>query len=82
MSTKKVLDLFYDKESDILYASSGSLTKNDLSEELGDDVVLWKDKTTNKVSGFTILNFSKRSKKAIIKLPFNVEMKEKILEST
>lgn len=78
MSLRK-LDLFYDKETDILYASSGKLTKNDISEEAGDDVVIWKNKETGKLSGLTILNFSKReSKGSEIKLPFSLEIKDQI----
>ena len=53
--------LEYDKAGDILYLSRGGLTKEDTSEELGDDVVIWRNKKTKKVSGFTVLNFSKRA---------------------
>jgi len=76
---KKTLDLFYDKKADVLYASSGKLTKRDISEEAGDDVVIWKNKETGKLSGLTVLNFSKReSKGSEIKLPFSLEIKEQI----
>lgn len=68
--------LEYDKAGDILYLSRGGLTKEDTSEELGDDVVIWRNKKTKKVSGFTVLNFSTRSSKknSNINLPFEVEL--------
>ncbi|MBI3103338.1 DUF2283 domain-containing protein [Candidatus Daviesbacteria bacterium] len=68
--------LEYDKEGDILYLSKGALTKDDSSEEMGDDVVIWKNKKTKEVSGFTVLNFSKRASKksSNINLPFEVEL--------
>lgn len=68
--------LEYDKEEDILYITKGDLTKEDTSEELGDDVIIWKNKKTAEVSGFTVLNFSTRSSKKSTKvnLPFEVEL--------
>lgn len=77
MSSKKNnFQLEYDKEGDILYLSKGKLTKEDTSEELGDDVVIWRNKKTKDVSGFTVLNFSKRASKKSnkIDLPFEVEL--------
>lgn len=70
------LTLQYDKEDDILYITKGNLTKEDSSEELGDDVIIWKNKKTKEVSGFTVLNFSTRStkKNSRINLPFEVEL--------
>ena len=74
--SKKNFKLEYDKEGDILYVTKGQLTKEDTSEELGDDVVIWKNKKSHDVSGFTVLNFSKRSSKKTgkINLPFEVEL--------
>lgn len=68
--------LEYDKKGDILYLSKGSLTKTDTSEELGDDVVVWKNKTTGEIRGFTVLNLSKRTSKRSLNmnLPFEVEL--------
>ncbi len=66
--------LEYDKEEDILYITKGDLTKEDTSEELGDDVIIWKNKKTDEVSGFTVLNFSTRSKNSRLSLPFEVEL--------
>lgn len=72
----KNFKLEYDKDGDILYLTRGGLTKADTSEELGDDVVIWRNKKTHEVSGFTVLNFSKRASKKTnkINLPFEVEL--------
>lgn len=76
MKKIKNFQLEYDQEGDILYLSRGGLTKQDLSEELGDDVIIWRNKKTKEVSGFTVLNFSKRSSKKTSKidLPIEVEL--------
>lgn len=76
MSKKNNFKLEYDKEGDILYLSRGPLTKEDISEEMGDDVVIWRNKKTKVVSGFTVLNFSKRTSKksSKVNLPFEVEL--------
>ncbi|OGE16940.1 hypothetical protein A3F00_02865 [Candidatus Daviesbacteria bacterium RIFCSPHIGHO2_12_FULL_37_11] len=74
--SKKNFNLEFDKEDDILYLTRGGLTKEDTSEELGDDVVIWRNKKTNEVSGFTVLNFSKRSSKKTgkVNLPIEFEL--------
>ena len=46
MNKSKNFQLEYDKDGDILYLTRGGLTKEDSSEELGDDVVVWKNKKT------------------------------------
>lgn len=76
MRKLKNFKLEYDKNDDILYLTRGGLTKLDTSEELGDDVIIWKNKKTSEVSGFTVLNFSKRAsqKSAKINLPFEFEL--------
>ena len=76
MKSTKKFKLQYDQDGDILYIAHGKLTKEDTSEEIGDDVVLWRNKKTKQVSGLTILNFAKRtSKKATTyTLPFDFEM--------
>lgn len=76
MKRNKNFKLEYDKEGDIVYVTRGKLTKQDTSEELGDDVIMWRNKATHEVSGFTVLNFSKRTtKKApVVRLPFEVEL--------
>lgn len=76
MKMKKNFQLEYDQDGDILYLTRGKLTKEDTSEELGDDVVIWRNKKTKEVNGFTVLNFSKRASKKTSKidLPFEVEL--------
>lgn len=80
MTKNKNFQLEYDKEGDILYLTRGKLTKKDISEELGDDVVVWKNKKTKEISGFTVLNFSKRTSKKTNKvdLPIEVELHSSI----
>lgn len=53
---------YYDKEADIFYFSEGKPSANSVSKETSDDVILRLDRKTGKVKGFTVLNFSKRSK--------------------
>ena len=76
MKKTKNFQLEYDKEGDILYLTRGGLTKLDTSEEFGDDVIIWKNKQNQEISGFTVLNFSKRASKKTSKLdlPFEVEL--------
>lgn len=76
MNKSKNFQLEYDKDGDILYLTRGKLTKQDTSEELEDDVVIWTNKKTKEVNGFTVLNFSKRASKKTPKLnlPFEVEL--------
>ena len=76
MSKSRNFKLEYDKEGDILYLTRGGLTKEDFSEELGDDVIIWKNKKSHDISGFTVLNFSKRTSKntSRVDLPFEVEL--------
>lgn len=71
------LNLFYDTEADVLYFSKGAPSAKDVSDEASDDVVIRRDPKTKKVTGFTILNFSKRTKKAgkSIKLPLEIDLK-------
>ena len=80
MSIKKNndLNLFYDKEADVLYFSKGKPQASDISDETEDEVIIRKDPKTKEVTGFTILNFSKRSKIATqsIKLPVEVDFKQ------
>lgn len=76
MKKKNNFQLEYDKDGDILYLSRGRLTEDDVSEEVGDDVVIWRNKKTQDISGFTVLNFSKRTSKksSRVNLPFEVEL--------
>ncbi len=76
MKKQNNFKLEYDKNEDILYITKGKLTKEDISEEMGDDVIIWKNKKTKDVSGFTVLNLSTRSSKKgnRVNLPFEVEL--------
>ncbi len=76
MKKNKTFKLEYDKEGDTLYVTRGELTRQDISEELGDDIIMWKDKKTKEVSGVTVLNFSRRTSKKtpVVNLPFEVEL--------
>lgn len=76
MNKSRNFQLEYDKEGDILYLTRGRLTKEDSSEELADDVIIWRNKKNNEISGFTVLNFSKRTSKKSgkVDLPFEIEL--------
>ena len=50
---------YYDEEGDVLDISIGK-PKKAKSEEIGNDIIVRKDKKGN-VVGFTILNFEKRA---------------------
>lgn len=65
----------YDKEADVAYLSQGKPSAKDISQETADDVVLRLDPKTQKIRGFTILNFSRRAGKNIpISLPINADL--------
>ncbi|MDO8569963.1 MAG: hypothetical protein Q7R97_00060 [Candidatus Daviesbacteria bacterium] len=80
MSIKKsnYLNLFYDKEADVLYFSKGTPSASDISDETENEMVIRKNPHTKEVTGFTVLNFSKRSKETDknIKLPIEVDFKQ------
>lgn len=75
MQKSKNLNLYYDTEADVLYFSKGTPSAQDESDETADEVVIRKNPQTKEITGFTILNFSKRSKKTNqnIKLPIKVD---------
>ena len=62
---KTNLYYLYDKEADIFYLSQGKPSARDRVTETLSEVLLRSDKTTGKVRGFTILNFSKRQSKSL-----------------
>ena len=65
----------YDKEADVLYFSEGKPSGRDISEETPDDVIVRLHPKTRKVRGFTILNFSRRSKSGIpVSLPLEANL--------
>ena len=65
------LDIYYDKEADVLYVSHGKPSARDESFETEDEIVVRKNLKTGEVRGFTILHFLKRGVKGpTISLPF------------
>ncbi len=56
---KEPLNLFYDRKGDVLYISIGS-PKDAISKEVNDDMLIRVQPDTEKVVGFTILNFAER----------------------
>ncbi len=56
---EKELRFFFDKEGDVLDISIGE-PKKAISKEINNDIVVRLDPKTNKIVGFTILNFEKR----------------------
>ena len=55
----KVTQIFYDRESDVLYLSIGE-SRRAISREVGDDVLLRIDPETENVVGLTIMNLASR----------------------
>ena len=58
---KNMLDIFYDKEADVLYISQGSPSAKDETIETEDEIVLRKNPKNGKIKGFTIPHFLKRA---------------------
>ena len=56
---KEPLNLFYDRKGDVLYISIGS-PKDAISKEVNDDMLVRVQPDTEKIVGFTILNFAER----------------------
>lgn len=79
MASKK-LNIFYDSEADVLYFSKGTPSREDISDEAADEVIIRKNPKTKDVTGFTILNFSQKSKKSSksFKLPIEVDLRSTI----
>lgn len=79
----KMMQLFYDKEGDVLYLSVGD-PRPALSEEVGDDVLVRVDRETGEVVGLTVLNFSTRfsSLKSPHILPVEIALKALIPDDT
>lgn len=78
MQKSKYLNLYYDKEADVLYFSKGTPSAKDISDEVADEVVMRRNPDSREITGFTILNFSKKSKKASqsLQLPFEVNLQQ------
>ena len=67
--------IFYDKESDVLYLSKGD-PRPAISREIGDDILLRVDPTTEEIIGVTILNLAARFGSQTAMLPFVIDLKE------
>lgn len=79
MSRSKTLNLFYDSEADVLYFSKGTPSGRDISDEAADEIVVRRNAKTREVTGFTILNFSKKSKKkSQFSLPLEVDLRQPV----
>ena len=74
---KNILNVYYDKEADVLYMSQGKPSSRDETSETKEEVVVRKNPKTGEVKGFTILNFLKRSetKSSTITLPANLAIR-------
>jgi uncharacterized protein YuzE len=57
---EKGIKIYFDKEADVLYFSRGAPRSDAISRELGDDVIVRLEPQTDRVLGFTVLNFTKR----------------------
>ncbi|MGB9858833.1 MAG: DUF2283 domain-containing protein [Moorellaceae bacterium] len=67
------LVLNYDKEHDVLYISLGEPVPSYSEEDGAEGVLIRYSLATGEVSGATILDYSKRDKKELLKLlPFPV----------
>jgi len=74
---KNILNVYYDKEADVLYVSQGKPSSRDETSETKDEVVVRRNSKTGDVKGFTILNFLKRSedKTSAINLPAHLAIR-------
>ena len=77
MQKNKNLNLYYDKEADVLYFSKGNPSAEDTSDEVDDEIVIRKNAKTKEITGFTILNFSQKNKKSTkgFNLPIEVNLR-------
>ena len=58
-----MLEYFYDKEADVFYFSQGKPRAKDETIEAGNDVLIRVD-SRKRIRGFTLLNASRRGKRA------------------
>lgn len=67
---------YFDKEADVFYLSQGKPSAKDITQERSDDVIIRINPRTKKIRGFSILNFTRRLRKAElpISLPINAEL--------
>ena len=72
------LTFYYDEKGDILDISLGK-PKKAISTDVGNDVIERLDAKTNKIVGFTILNFQKRFKNKADKQAFPIPIRAEFL---
>ena len=68
----------FDREADILYVSKGDPYPEVESEEIGEDIVVHRDRRTGEVVGFTILNFLKRAGEGLKRVTLPLEASFKV----
>jgi uncharacterized protein YuzE len=73
MDKKRMMQLTYDTEGDVLYLSIGE-PRAAISREIGDDVLLRLDPETGEVVGLKVLNLSSRTLRQIV--PVEIDMRE------
>lgn len=66
MNIKNKINFHYDQEVDVLYASIGK-PKPATSVEQNDGTLIRVDPHSNKVVGFTVINYMYRIKKGLLK---------------
>lgn len=78
MKKNDYLNLYYDKEADVLYFSKGVPSSSDISDETDSEMVIRSNPKTHEVTGFTILNFSKKSRQTdkSIRLPLEADFRQ------
>ena len=69
----------FDREADVLYLSRGDPSPDVESEEVGDDVIIHRDRATGEVDGFTVLNFLKRAGEGLDKVTLPLEASFKLV---
>lgn len=60
---EKGIKIYFDKEADVFYFSRGEPRADAISREIGDDIIVRLEPKTNRVLGFTVLNFTSRFEK-------------------
>lgn len=73
---EKGIKIYFDKEADVLYFSRGEPRSDAISREIGDDIIVRLEPKTNRVLGFTVLNFTRRFEKLSLtqEIPIEAEL--------
>ncbi|MCM8779183.1 MAG: DUF2283 domain-containing protein [Candidatus Omnitrophica bacterium] len=70
---KERLNIYYDKEADVLYISKGKPSSKDESEEIDAGIVVRKNSKTGEIKGLTVVSLTKLKKNI---LPMKVSFEE------